>query len=224
MRDETRIHAALILAAVLGATAAAQQAANQPATRVIGTHQIDRYAALEHVRQALIKDPKNVTDWVLLGELSHEIAAEVPANLAPGYYRLSRQSYESALFYEPNNNHLKAAAKFAREQEQSAERVQQTRTQATTSYVEARRQELARSGYTPAVRTYATAPAQAVGGTTAATYAPRYQPYVAPEGNPYTYQQHYDNFYGPIHQSGGRVITATEAAALVKPGARFAPP
>lgn len=223
MRAKTRIHAALTLAAVLGATAAAQQAANQPATRVIGTHQIDRYAALEHVRQALIRNPKNVTDWVLLGELSHEIAAEVPANLAPGYYRLSRQSYESALFYEPNNTHLKAAAKFAREQEQAAERIQQTRTQATTSYVEARRQELAQSGYTPTVRTYATVRAQG-GGTSAVTYAPRYQTYVAPEGTSYTYQQHYDNFYGPIHESGGQAITATEAAALVKPATRFAPP
>lgn len=222
MRDKTRIYAALTLAAVLGATAAAQQAANQPATRVIGTHQIDRYAALEHVRQALIKNPRNVTDWVLLGELSHEIAAEVPANLAPGYHRLSRESYENALSLEPNNAHLKAAAKFAREQEQASERVQQTRTQATTSYVEARRQELARSGYTPTVRTYATVPAQ--GGGTAGTYAPRYQTYVAPQGNFYTYQQHYDTFYGPIHESGGQAITATEAAALVKPATRFAPP
>ena len=57
------------------------------------------------------------------------------------------------------------------------------------------------------------------------TYAPRYQTYVPAEGNPYTYQQHYDMFYGPIHQRySDQVITATESAALVKPASRFAPP
>lgn len=221
MRKSTRIHAAVIAAAILCATAVAQQAAPKPATRVIGTHQIDRYAALEHVRQALLKNPNNVTDWVLLGELSHEIAAEAGADVAPGYYRLSRESYDNALKLEPNNAHIKAAAEFARAQEGSADRVRQSRAAATTSYIEARRQELTQSGYTPTVRTYQTVPAQAAA---AATYAPRYQTYVAAEGNPYTYQQHYDMFYGPIHQSPGQGITATESASLVKPAARFAPP
>lgn len=220
----TRTHAAIALAAVLGASALAQQAAPKPATRVIGTHQIDRYAALEHVRQALVKDPNNVTDWVLLGELSHEIAAEVTANLAPGYYRLSRQSYENALTLEPNNAHLKAAAEFAREQEKAADRVAQSRQTATASYIQARRQELAQSNYAPVVRTYTAAPAQGGAGASApVTYAPTYQTYVAPQGTPYTYQQHYDMFYGPIHQTG-QTVTATEAAALVKPASRFAPP
>ena len=42
---------------------------------------------------------------------------------------------------------------------------------------------------------------------------------------PYTYQQHYDSFMGPVNpRSAGQEVTATERAALVKPAARFAPP
>lgn len=76
----------------LGVTAAAQQT-TPPATRVIGTHQIDRYQAIEQVRQDLAKNPRNLSDWILLGELAQEVAIYAPANQAPGYYRLARESF-----------------------------------------------------------------------------------------------------------------------------------
>lgn len=202
--------------AILAATlAAAQPAADAPATRVIGSHQIDRYHAIEQVRQSLLKDPNKLTDWVLLGELAQEVAEEAPADRAAGYYRLARDSYTSALKLQPNNAGLKAAAKFAEDQEKKAEQIQQARARATASYLETRRRELAQSGHTPTLRTYAT-PATP-------TY-PRYQPYVREQGNPYTYQEHYDTFFGPAQPRSGETVTATERAALVKPGALAAPP
>lgn len=79
----------LVVAALLGTFAAAQQAAPRPATRVIGNHQIDRYEAIEQVRQELRSDPKNLTDWVILGELAQEAAQEAPSDRTSGYYRLA---------------------------------------------------------------------------------------------------------------------------------------
>lgn len=213
----------LTVAVLLGAAAAAQQAERPSATRVLGTHQIDRYQAIEQVRQELIREPKNLTDWVLLGELAQEVAMDAPPDRAPGYYRLAREAFESALKLQPNNPSLQAAARFAAEQEQGAGQFGQARSQATTNYLAARRRELAQSGYSPALRVYAPAPAQ--GGVAPGYSYPTYQPYLGNQGQPYTYQQHYDSFFGPVQpRSPGQVITATERAALVKPAARAAPP
>lgn len=217
----------LAVAALLGTFAAAQQAAPRPATRVIGNHQIDRYEAIEQVRQALRSDPKNLTDWVILGELAQEAAQEAPSDRASGYYRLAREAFEDALRLQPDNPDLKAAAQFAREQEQGAEQIRQSRSRVTASYLEARRRELAQSGNTPTVRVYAT-PTSGQAAASAPAYVsstPTYQPYIRDQGNPYTYREHYDSFFGPVEpRTPDQEITATERAALVKPAARMAPP
>ena len=75
--------------------------ASATAPNVISSHQIDRYDAIQQVRQALQQDPKNLADWILLGELAQEVATEVPADTAKGYYRLARESYENALKLSP---------------------------------------------------------------------------------------------------------------------------
>src|SRR4051794_23324268 len=81
-----------------GAVALAQAAAPNPAgTRILGTHQIDRFAAIEQVRAALQAGSRNLNDWVILGELAQEVARDVPASLAPGYYTLAHEAYEGAL-------------------------------------------------------------------------------------------------------------------------------
>jgi len=222
---------ALVAAALLGVPAAAQQPVSPPAARVIAGHQIDRYQAIEQVRQELAKDPNDVAGWVLLGELAQEVAVEAPGDRAPGYFRLARESFENALKLQPGNAGLQAAARFARDQEQGAEKFREARSQATSNYLAARRRELAQSGNVPLLRTYpavvqaAPAPAQ-VQATAAPAPAPaRYQPYVGAAGQPYTYQQHYDSFFGPVQpRSPGQEITATERGALVKPAARAAPP
>jgi hypothetical protein len=55
--------------------------------------------------------------------------------------------------------------------------------------------------------------------------SPTYQPYFGDQGNPYTYREPYDSFFGPIEsRTPDQEITATERAALVKPAARMAPP
>ncbi|MDR3634736.1 MAG: hypothetical protein P4L84_13110 [Isosphaeraceae bacterium] len=216
MRRATNCVWVVILAAALPTSLAAPPAPSPPAARVIGSHQVDRYAAIERVREVLLKDPNNLTDWVLLGELAQEVAEEAPADRAPGYYRLAHDSYANALTLQPNNAGLKAAARFAEEQEKKAEQIQQTRARATAAYLEARRRELARSGHAPTVRTYTTA--------AAVTY-PRYQGYVGQQGVPYTYQEHYESFFGPVQPRPGEgEVTATERSALVKPGALAAPP
>jgi tetratricopeptide (TPR) repeat protein len=215
----------VVLAAAATATARAQAPAparvqpQQAAGRVIGTHLIDRYEAIQQVRQALTKDPNNLNDWIILGELSQEVAADVPSNLAAGYHKLAREAYESALKLKPDDPNLKAAAQFAREQEQGSEHFAQTRRQAAGAYLAARRRELAQPGAGPTVRRY-------VGptGTTPGSYS--YQPFATAGGQPYTYRQYSSSYYSPadVPVESNHPVGATERGALVKPAAAFAPP
>lgn len=136
---------------------------------------------------------------------------------------------ENALKLEPNNLSLQAAARFAREQEQGLEKFGQARQKATVSYLTARRRELAQSGNTPLVRVYApltqATPSQAATTTAPSFVYPQYQPYIGNGGEPYTYQQHYDSFFGPVYpRSSDHEITMPEQGAFVKPAARAAPP
>src|SRR5207248_6744927 len=111
----------LALMVAAGAVATGQEAATKPAgARVLGTHLIDRYEAIQQVRAGLRSNPNNLNDWIILGELAQEVAGEVPADMAPGYYKLAHDAYENALKLSPNNASLKAAAAFTREQEQKA--------------------------------------------------------------------------------------------------------
>lgn len=222
MRDILRPPQILALLFLLGVAAIAQQANPSPPTQVISTRQIDRYHAIEQVRHDLEQDPKILSDWVLLGELAQEVAEDAPPDRAPGYYRLARESFDNALKLQPENAALKAAAAFAREQEQGAESFGKARRQATTSYLEARRRELAQTGNAPSVRVYSP-PVQPTEPVAAPRYP--YQPYLGQGGEPYTYRQHYDSFFGPVERrTPSQVITGTERAALVKPGDRAAPP
>jgi tetratricopeptide (TPR) repeat protein len=218
----------VVLAAAATATARAQAPAsagsrppqpNQAAGRVIGTHLIDRYEAIQQVRQALARDPNNLNDWIILGELAQEVAADVPANLSAGYHKLAREAYESALKLKPDDPNLKAAAQFAREQEQRAEHFAQARRQAAGAYLAARRRELAQPGAGPTVRRYF-----GPSGNTAGGYS--YQPFAAPGGQPYTYQQYSSSSYSPadVPVEANHSVGATERGALVKPAAAAAPP
>jgi hypothetical protein len=206
-----------------GGVALAQATGPNPAgTRVLGTHQIDRFAAIEQVRAALEADSRNLHDWIILGELAQEVARDVPASLAPGYYTLAHEAYEGARKLAPEDTGLKAAAAFTREEEQRAEQAAQARRRAVGTYLETRRRELAQPGAVPTVRVYAN-PAPA------SPYY-YYQPYASGEGQSYTYQQHRSTQYYPeddgipARPQPGQFLTATERAALVKPAAKFAPP
>ena len=198
MRRTIRYDWVLALVAALGASVAAQQAAQGPAPRVIGSHQIDRYEAIEQVRQALQADPKDLSDWVLLGELAQEVAMDAPSDRVPGYYRLAREAFDSALKLQLDNPGLKAAAQFAREQEQGVEQFRRSRSRATATYLATRRRELAQSGNTPMLRVYP-APTGPAPGQAAATApgsissTPLYRSYVGEQGDPYTYQEHFKN-------------------------------
>jgi len=119
---------------------------------VIGSRQIDRYAAIAQLQKAVQANPKSLVDWVILGELAHEVALDSPPDQAARYYKLSREAYERALALAPNNPGLKAAAQFAREHETNLERFDKNRDLATQTYLEARRRDLAATDYTPSVR------------------------------------------------------------------------
>jgi hypothetical protein len=188
MKPSARIarSGAVLLAASLALTAAAQQPKQpqrQVADRYLATYQIDRYEAILQVRQALVKNPRDLNDWIILGELAQEVAADVPSSEAPGYYKLARESFESALKLKPGDANLTAAAQFARDQEEAAQRLAQTRRRAASTYLSARRRELAATGTGPTVRVY-TAPRASTGSSY------YYQPYTTPGSEPYTYRRH----------------------------------
>lgn len=217
---------------------------------IVSSRQIDRYHAIEQLRAELKEDPNNLSNWILMGELAQEVANDVPAVQAKGYYKLARESYENALKLAPNNAGLKAAANFARQHELNADRLSQSREELTNSYLTARRQELERANYMPSVPTFGTEAPSATplpfgadvgehpavpSRTLPATATPySYQPYVSAEGQPYTYEQ-YSRMYAPPAEGyrtmttrgylgGGSGITPTQEAAEVKPAAAAAPP
>jgi tetratricopeptide (TPR) repeat protein len=201
------------------ATAGQPQPQRQAADRYLATYQIDRYDAILQVRQALVKDPSNLNDWIILGELAQEVATDVASREAPGYYTLARESYESALKLKPDDANLKAAAHFARDQEQASEPLAEKRRSAASAYLSARRRELAAPGTGPTLRVYS-----AFNPSAGSSYY--YQPYATSGGQPYTYQRHAEVYFSPadVPVESNHPIGATERAALVKPAAAFAPP
>jgi len=159
------MHRSIPLAGVLALTCPLFATAQEPplpsrelpravAPPVIGTQQIDRYDAIAKVQKAVEANPKSVSDWVILGELSHEVAMDVPADLSPKYFRMSRQAFEKAQALDPGNPGLKAAVQFAREQEQNLQAFESSRDTHTDTFLDARRRDLAATGNTPYVRTY----------------------------------------------------------------------
>ncbi len=184
-----------------------------------------------------------------MGELAQEIANDLPADQAKPYYTLARESYDNALKLDPNNPGLKAAANFARQHEQNAPKLNQSRAALTDTYLAARRQELANSNYTPSVPTFGSPAPSATPmpfGADVGDHPPvparqlpttpySYQPYVNAQGQPYTYDQYSRMYsmptqeYQPMttrgyYQGGNASITPTQEAAEVKPAAAAAPP
>jgi hypothetical protein len=129
-------------------------AARRTVPPVISTHQINRYNAINQLEAAVKANPNSLADWVILGELAHEVALDAPPDLAAKYYQMSRDAYERALALDPNNAGLKAAVQFARDREAGADRFERIRDQATRTYLDARRRDLAATGYVPTVRAF----------------------------------------------------------------------
>jgi hypothetical protein len=171
MRSPSRMALAWVLAALPMASAIAADppptTAKQPSAkrakdvrraRVIGTHQIDRYAAIEDLQDSLNANPKALADWIILGELAHEVALDAPPDRAAKYFQISRDAYEHALALAPDKPGLKAAVQFARDYELGADRFRQSRDRATQIYLDARRRDLAATDYVPAVRVIPSTP------------------------------------------------------------------
>jgi hypothetical protein len=123
-----------------------------PPPPVISSHQIDRYDAISQLQDKLKANPKSLADWVILGELAHEVALDSAPDQAAKYNQMSLDAYEKALALAPDNPGLKAAVQFARDQQTNQGRLDQTRDQATQTYLDARRRDLADTNYTPTVR------------------------------------------------------------------------
>jgi len=201
------------------------------APTMISTHQIDRYEAIRQLQGELKSDPNNKADWIILGELAHEVAFELPRDQDVAYYRISREAYEHALQLDPNNPGLKAAVQFARDQEAGSARFDETRRRGVGSYLAARRRELAASGMSPTLRVYASPSAVPTqGGNAPAPPAPTYQPYVPVQGRPYTYRQYSESTLPSVSTTAANVTPrlgqsnpATTGGA-VKPAAAAAPP
>jgi hypothetical protein len=119
---------------------------------VIGTEQIDRYDAIKALQNDLKANPQSLADWIILGELAHEVAIDASADQAPRYFTMSREAYEKALALAPTNAGLKAAVQFAKDQEAHSAEFEKIRDRATQAYLEARRRDLAATNYTPTIR------------------------------------------------------------------------
>lgn len=222
MRATNRPGWALILsAAAIWPAAAPGQDPAAPAqpSATIGSHQIDRYAAITQLRSEIRGDPNNLANWVILGELAHEVALDLPEPTDDAYYKISRDAYERALGLDPNNNGLKAAVQFARDQEANSRTFDAQRRNGVATYLDSRRREMATNGVNPTVLVYETPtplpstlpvpqpPDRVTPGAPRATQpgafqpanaypTPTYRPYANTEGQPYNYNQ-YQNAYSP---------------------------
>jgi len=119
---------------------------------LISSRHIDRFDAIDSLQKTLQQNPRSLADWVILGELAHEVAIDSPASEAAKYFRMSRGAYEKALALAPNNPGLKAAVQFAKDQEAGQNQFETQRDRATQTYLDARRRDLAATGYAPMVR------------------------------------------------------------------------
>ena len=170
------------------------------ASNTIGTHQIDRFVAINQLQADLKSDPNNLANWAILAELAHEVALDLPEGQDDAYYKLSSQAYENAARLDPNNQGLKAAVQFARDQETNAATFDGQRRQAVSTYLDSRRREMAANGVNPSVVVYESTPNTnpQPNGTSAASYPTRtYRPLYNPQAQqPYSYNQ-YQNAYAP---------------------------
>ena len=181
----------------------------------IGTHQIDRFEAIHMLQESLKSNPNDVAAWIVLGELTHEVAQDLSSQDDEPYYKLSEEAYEKALALQPKNAGLKAAVDFAREQKAGAAQWDQARRDGVSSYIEVRKSELAASGFNPTVQTNSPStpptpptPPAAVAATSSAPASqpaviqyPVYQPY-------YVYTPVYVPAYNTASVSGGNTNPA----------------
>jgi hypothetical protein len=170
MRTPIRLLWAVAILAPAWVTASAQSSAPQ----VIGTQQINRFEAIRQLQETVKQNPKSLADWVILGELAHEVAIDLPADQADPYYKMSREAYENALELAPDNRGLQAAVQFAKDQEQGLEQFEKSRSATTKMYLDARRRDLAETQYTPSLRVFGapTPPPAAMTGRATPTGAP----------------------------------------------------
>jgi len=196
------------------------------ASGVIGTHQIDRFEAVRQLQASLKADPENLADWVILGELAHEVALDAPSDQDDQYYKMSREAFEKALALDPKNPGLKAAVQFAKDQEADAKQFDQSRRQAARTYLDSRRRELAQAGHNPTVQVYGTPtyaaapqPAPAQPAPAQPGVAPAPAPAVAPQGYPTAY---YRPLYNP--QTRQAYTYSQYANGYLPPAAQANPP
>ena len=212
-------------------TTPAPTQAQAQAPSMIGSHQIDRYDAIRQLQGELKSDPNNKADWIILGELAHEVAFELPRDQDVAYYRISRDAYERALRLDPDNPGLKAAVQFAKDQEAGAAQFDEAKRRGVGSYLAARRRELAASGTSPTLRVYASPSAVPTqGGPAPAAPAPTYQPYAPAQGQPYTYRQYSESSLPSVSSTAANVTprlgqsNPAGTGGAVKPAAAAAPP
>jgi hypothetical protein len=147
---------------------------------VISSRHIDRYDAIHALQERLRANPKSLADWVILGELAHEVALDLPADQATRYFQISRDAYEKALALRPDQPGLKAAVQFARDHEANSQRFEEARDRATSTYLEARRRDLAATGYTPSLSVYGVPQTPPVAAVATTTVEPRSTTTVTP--------------------------------------------
>ncbi len=208
-----RIKMALALIALAATVAAPKVMGQDTANHSIGTHQIDRFEAIHSLQESLKSTPNDVAAWIVLGELAHEVAQDLPSHEDEPYYKLSQQAYEKALALQPKNAGLRAEVEFARKEGAGAAHWDRARSDSVHSYIQARKSELAASRFnstlkaaysSPASRTPAASPAPpaAVAETNS---APASQPAVTYQYPVYQPYYVYAPAYVPVYYTYGTV-------------------
>lgn len=151
--------ASTVLALSYLAAAAPPADRTGPYPPVISSQQIDRFDAITKTKARLATDPKSLVDWIVLGELAQEVAMNLPEDQARTYVKLSREAYEKAAALAPDHPAIKAAAEFARDLEAHLAEFETARDQATNTYLDARRRDLALANYTPSIAVFNPPPA-----------------------------------------------------------------
>ena len=186
------------------------------ASSTIGTHQIDRFAAINQLQADLKSDANNLANWAILAELAHEVALDLPEGQDNAYYQLSSQAYQNAARLDPNNEGLKAAVQFARDQVTNSATFDAQRRQAVGTYLDSRRREMATNGVNPSVVVYEASQSTITqsNGTTTAGYPTRtYRPlYNAQAQQPYSYNQYQNAYSSPAVAPAGATATNPTAA------------
>jgi hypothetical protein len=149
-----RFKASLSLFVLTSLLAPTRGMAQDAGPRGEDTRQIDRFEAIHWLQSSLKSHPKDTAGWIVLGELSFEVARDLSSGDDEPYYQMAADAYGKALALQPENATLRAAAEYAQDQLVGVRQWDKQRRSAARAYVEAREHKLTAAKFSSAVLVY----------------------------------------------------------------------